>query len=348
MTPKIFTSLAILASAGSMLVAAPTPAESKEYIYSIIGFPKAVFNKPIHKWRDDVERVTEGRVKFKIPPTPLAPPPRLYDATLSGVTDAATQFNAFLQKRVPSVQVGQLPLLYKRADAHGVALWRTYNKFFAKKKEYGAVKLVGFYVGPAGYICSLKDTPITSVKTLQSMKMWSLPGYAAKSLQRLGVNVTPGPAVRIFPIVSKGIVDGYNALVPHNAYDFNILRYTKSCTEIPGGVTQATFSILINPKVWNGIAKKDQEALMSVSGETLAMNTSFWLNHHLRMNKQFVKEGRQIHRASPKFAAALNKAWKPLHDEWIATANKAGFDGKAAYDFFVAQNTKVAAELDKK
>ena len=338
-----------LALAGAM----NTPAEAKELIFSIIGTPKHISNfgpnggGVLATWNKDVQRETKGDLKFKIPLTPLAPPPRLYDATKSGITDAAVQFNAFLQKRVPSVQMSLLPLLFTRSDAHGVALWRTYNKFFAKGNEYKEVQLLGFFSLVGGTMCSLKDKPIDSVATLRSMKMWSLPGFAAKSMAALKVNVTPGPAVRIFPIVSKGVVDGYNALIPGDSYSFNINRYTKSCTTVEGGTFTPTFSVVMNKKAWGALSRATKDGLMRASGENLARRGKIAHDQALKQEKRFQADGKKLIAASPKFAAALRKAWQPLHDQWIATANKAGFDGKGAYDFFRAESKKLAAEYSK-
>lgn len=345
------TKLALFAGASAFTMAsfgATTAPEAKTLIFSIIGTPKHVLNAGVlGAWRKDVLKETNGRINFKIPPNPLAPPPRLYDATKSGVTDGAVQFNAFLQRRVPSVQISLLPLLFTRADAHAVALQRTYDRYFAKKGEYKGVKLIGFQSGVGGVMCSLKDTPITSVKNIRTLKMWSLPGFAAKAMAKLKVNVTPGPAVRIYPIVSKGVVDGFNGLTPGDAYAFNVVQYTKSCTQVPGGSFTPTFSMLLNPKVWDGLSKADQEGIMRASGERGAMHSRIWQENGVQGDKRFTADGKKLIKASPEFAAALKKAWKPLHNEWIQIANKAGIDGQGAFDFFRSESKKLAAKFSK-
>ena len=351
------TSKLLLASGASAFALAafaqvPT-AHSADMIFSIIGTPKHILNfgpdgsGVLANWNKGVAKATNGSLKFKIPPNPLAPPPRLYDATKSGVTDAAVQFNAFLQRRVPSIQMSLLPLLFTRSDAHGVALWRTYNKFFAAKNEFKDVHLLGFFAAVGGSICSLKDQPIDSVATLRGMKMWSLPGFAAKSMAALKVNVTPGPAVRIFPIVSKGIVDGYTALTPSDSFAFNINRYTKSCTTVEGGVFTPTFSIVMNKKKWDGLSKSDKEGLTRASGENLALQGRVQVEFDKKSNARFVKAGKKLIPASPAFTDALRKAWQPLHEEWIATAEKSGIDGKGALAFFQSESKKLAAEYSK-
>lgn len=328
--------------------------QAKEMIFSIIGSPKHISNFGsdnngiLATWSKNVAKETKGDLTFKIPLTPLAPPPRLYDATKSGITDAAVQFNGFLTKRVPSIQISMLPLMFTRTDAHGVALWRTYNKFFAKGPEFRDVQLLGFFSAGGGLLCSLKDQPIDSVKTLQGMKMWSLPGFAAKGMAALKVNVTPGPAVRIFPIVSKGVVDGFNALVAGDTYSFNIVRYTKSCTMVPGGTFTPTFSVVMNKNAWGGLSAATKASLMKASGENLARLGTIGHEDGIKQEKRFVADGKKLIPASPQFEAALRKAWQPLHEEWIASVNKMGFDGKGAYEFFKSESAKLVKEMSAK
>ena len=71
----------------------------------------------------------------------------MYDATTQGVTDSAVIMNAFIQRRAPLVQISMLPFLFTDSEAHGVAMWRTQQKFFnnAKADEYGDVQLLGFF-----------------------------------------------------------------------------------------------------------------------------------------------------------------------------------------------------------
>ena len=61
----------------------------------------------------------------------------------------------------------------------------------------------------------------------------------------------------------------------------------------------------------------------------------------MAVRKSYLAHGGIIVKASPAFNAALKKAWKPLFDAWIASANKRGIDGKAALDYFMSEAKKV-------
>ncbi len=326
--------------AAALVLAVAGTANAKELLFSIIGAPKHVMNSVmLPEWTKGVEEATGGKVKLKILLKSVAPPPRLYDATTQGVTDSAVIMNAFIQRRAPLVQISMLPFLFTDAEAHAVALWRTQQKFFdkAKSHEYADVQLLGFFSGMGGQVCSLKE-PIRSLDDLRKLKLWSLPGGAAKTLSALKVAVVPGPAVRMYPIVSKGTVDGWASLPVMDAYTFNILDVTKSCTLLEGGLGQATFSIMMNRDVWNGLKRNEQEQVMAASGETLARTSRHWQTLAMKQRADFVKAGKQAVAAPADFLAALRRAAQPQHDQWIAMANGKGIDGKAAYDYFVEQS----------
>jgi TRAP-type C4-dicarboxylate transport system substrate-binding protein len=327
-------------------LAGPAQAANK-ILFNFFAPPKHIMNTGITMpWVKEVEKATNGRVTFQIPPKSIAPPPRQFDIVRTRTADMAVQFNGFLRKRASLVQLSLLPLMGRSGEAHAVALWRTYKKFFEKKNQFAGVKLLGFFGGPPGDMCSLKeDKPINSVATLKSMKMWSLPSYPAQALKLFDVAVVPGPAVRIYTIVSKGIVDGYSGLGLQESIRFNVAQYTKSCTIIPGSVFTPTFSMFINPKKWASLSKADQAAILKLSGEHIGRLTYNWDKIDIKGADNLRAKGVKVTEASPAFAAALRKAWTPIHQAWIKEANKLGVDGKAAFDYFRAQEQKIAASI---
>jgi TRAP-type C4-dicarboxylate transport system substrate-binding protein len=339
-----------LLGATALAVGTVLPAHAAtKILFNFFAPPKHIINTGIAiPWTMAVEKATHGRVTFQIPPKSIAPPPRQFDIVRTRTADMAYQFNGFLRKRASLVQLSLLPLMGRNGEAEAVALWRTYKKYFERKRQFAGVKLLGFFGGPPGDMCSLQaDKPIDSVATLRSMKMWSLPAYPAEALKRLGVTVVPGPAVRIYTIVSKGIVDGFSGLGLQEAIRFKVAQYAKVCTVIPGSVFTANFSMFINPKKWASIPKRDQAAIEKLSGEYIARLTRNWDVIDVKGPQNLRAKGVKVITASPQFMAALRKAWTPMHLAWIKEANKLGVDGKAAFDYFRAQTRAVEASLKK-
>jgi len=334
-----------LAALAAACVAATTSgaAAQTEIVFNTFGGHQHILHTGLAgPWAQGVEQATAGRVKVKFPANSLAPPPDQFDMVEQQVADAAYMFHGFLTKRVPLVQIAHLPLIYTNPEAHAVAMWRTYKQFFEVKDPYKGVVLLGFAAGTGADVFSLKD-PIVSVDSLRNAKVWSTPA-AAKQMTVLGASLVTTPAVRMFEIVSKGTVDAYVSISVGEAHAFKVAQFARSATLIPGKMLAPTFSFFINPKKWAAIPERDRTLILGASGEKLARLTRNWDEKEKNAEADFKAMGKEIIVAPPKFAADLEKAWRPLHDEWIAEANKLGVDGKAALAYFLAQANAVAAE----
>ena len=309
--------------------------------------PRFITNtKMINPQLKKIEKATNGRVKFKIPAKNLAPPPRQLDATVSGVMDGAYIFNAFLGKKIPHLIVSMLPLVSDSGESRSVALWRTYKKYFEKKKIYKGVKLISYMAAPAGQMFSMKG-PIKSVADARKLKFWSLPAMVAQNMKSLGITVVPGPAVRAYPIVSRGTVDAMVGLDFYANDGFKVTQFIKSGTLIPGGIYGATFSMFINKKKWDSIPKADQKIIMAHMGERMARRSKIWDEADAVSRAKFAKV-KKIYTPSKKFQAAMKKAWLPTHKAWVKTANAKGLNGEEILNFFLSQARAIDAARMKK
>lgn len=297
-------------------------------------------------WGKEIEKATEGRVKFRIPPKSLAAPPDQYDGVVNGVMDGALQFNAFIANKVTGVQVGQLPFIgTESSEAGSVALWRTYQKFFAAKDEYKDVVLLGLYASNGAEFFSMNDKPIETVEDIAGRKMWALPGVVANLIKATGSSTVAGPAVQMLEIVSKGVVDGYVGVPVSSVQEFKLTSYTKSATIFPRKVFTPTFSYFISKKKWNQISEKDRKAIMAVSGEKI----SRWLGAYqdkayARDRATVEKAGVKIIKGSQETMDKLVALGKPAHDAWLKKTADMGVDGAAA----IAYYQSVIAEENKR
>lgn len=336
---------AALAAGLALLAAAPVPASAETTLLFNVFTPPAseISREIIMPWLKDIERVTEGRVKIKVPPQSLAPPPEQMNMVRTGVADGAFIFNAFLQKSHPLLQLGFLPGTMHTGQADGVAYWRTYEKFFAPKHPVNEVKLLGFFANPPGHIYNIEKKPIQSLAEMKDKKTWSLPGLTARAIGATGASVVPGPAVRMYEIISKGVVDHFCCIDYGDMEAYKVLQYVGAVTEVDGGVFSPKFSVFITNAKWNAISPKDQAAIMKISGEALARRASATDAHNQAVEKSYLAHGGIIVKATPAFDAALKKAWQPLYDQWVAQANKEGVDGRAALDYYMSEAKKVAS-----
>ena len=336
----------LICAAGCMIAVAISPAHAETTVlFNLFAPPSSpTVTKVMGPWLKDIERVTEGRVKIKVPPQSMAPPPEQMNMVVTGVADGAYQLNAFQQKSHPLLQISFLPGIMASGRANGVALWRTYQKFFAPKRPFKKVHLLGFFATPPGYLYSTSATPVQSIAQLKGKKVWSTPGMTARAIGLTGAAVVPGPAVRMYEIISKGVVDEFCCVEYGDLKAFKVLQFAKSITVVKGGVLAPAFSVFISNAKWAQISPRDQAAIMKISGEALARRAAGIDQHSKEVVDEYVAQGGIVEKAKPAFNAELEKVWKPLYDQWIASANKQGVDGKAALAYFKGQIKEVQAE----
>lgn len=330
------------AFAAAISVSFAAPAEDK-ILFNVFTPPKAnPSDKIMLPWVKELNAAGKGVLTIEVPTQSLAPPPRQMDIVTQGVADGAFIFNAFLQKRVPQVQVSLLPLTKTTGEADGVALWRTYGKFFKAGDPFKDVMLLGFFAAPGGHLFSMKDEPIRTAADVKTMKMWSLPGYPSIMLKNMGTAVVPGPAVRMYEIVSKGTVDAYCCVDLADAYAFNAAQFAKSMTVVPGAMFGASFSVFMSKAKWSALSQKSRDLILSMSGEKLARRSAGWDAAIQKAEARFKADGKQTLDAPAELVAALQAAAQPVHDAWVKEVSAMGVDGKAALAFYRAEATKVA------
>jgi TRAP-type C4-dicarboxylate transport system substrate-binding protein len=94
--------------------------------------------------------------------------------------------------------------------------------------------------------------------------------------------------------------------------------------------------VFLNKAKWDSIPKRDQDLIMSVSGEEIAKLTKVWDEREAAAYARAKAEGRlQIVAASDQLMADLRKSWAFLQDEWLANAASRKIDGKAAMKFYL-------------
>ncbi len=304
--------------------------------------PQHPINTRVFKqWVDDVAKATEGRVKIDLAPTSLAAPPQQMDGVVKGVFDVAYQFHGFLAPKVKLAQLAHLPGVNGTSRASSVALWRTYEKFFKQADEYKDVHLIGMWVGLPGPIFSMKG-PIDSVAQLKGMKIYGLPGSAAKLLEDAGAGVVAAPAVRSHEIISGGTVDAFAGYSLLDANAFKTLQYAKHIIDVPGHLTAPSFAFFINKKKWEALSAKDREAITKLGGESFADRMAVFDEIEAKTRTDAAASGISIKTASAAFGADIMKLAQPQEQAWLADAKSLGVDGAAALAFYKQEAQKSA------
>ena len=295
-------------------------------------------------WATELNEALKRKAVFKVPAKSLAPAPRQMDIVTSGVADAAFVFNAFLIRRVPHVRYSFLPQMSTTAEADGVAVWRTYEKFLAAKNPFKDVKLLSLFAGPSTLVMNIKK-PIRKLADIKGLKMWTLPGPMSQLLSKLGAGVVPGPATRVYPIVSKGTVDAFAGLNMADAHGFNVEQFATSVTDIPGSLFSPTFSLFMNKDKWKDLPRDVQQIIESKSGESFARRARNWDEPAIKATKEHrEKSGKAWHAPEPDLMNAVTRIAEEMQNGWVKQMNGLGIDGRSALVFHKETAKRVAAE----
>jgi TRAP-type C4-dicarboxylate transport system substrate-binding protein len=293
----------------------------------------SINTRVLKPWADDVAAATQGRVKVQIAPASLAAPPQQMDGVTKGVFDGAYMFHGFLQERVKLSQLAHLPFMNTTSKGGSIALWRTYEKHFSKADEYKDVQVLSLFVFPPGPIYTMKG-PINSGADMKGMRMYGLPGPAARILEAAGAGVVSVAAARSHEVISGGTVDAFAGYSVQDATSFNTVQYAKTVIDVPGHLTAPSFVLFVNKRKWNSISEADRAAIMKLSGEAFAARSAVYDEIETRTRAEAAAKGVKFVTADAKLVDDLRRLAAPQEQAWLETARQLGVDGKAALDTY--------------
>src|SRR5215510_5777393 len=158
-------------------------------------------------WATEVEKATNGRVKFTMLPKHPAAPPGTFDAMRDGLVDLSYVTASYTPARHALPAIAELPGAGATAEINSVAFSRIHWKYFHKVGEYNGVKLLAVWTHGPGQMFNTKR-PINSLADLKGMKIRTGGGIAEKFGNLLGASAFVKPAPESYELLSSGVADG--------------------------------------------------------------------------------------------------------------------------------------------
>src|SRR6266508_3330812 len=218
-------------------------------------------------WANEVEKATNGRVKFQMLPKHPSAPPGTFDAVREGLVDLSYVTASYTPARHILPLMPELPGAGETALINSVAYSRIYWKHFHKVGEYKGVKQLGVFTHGPGQMFTKK--PVASIADVQGLKIRTGGGVAEAVAKALGASAFVKPAPESYELLKGGVADG--VFFPLEAVaSFKLETVLEQVTLFPGGMYSSAFGFFMNEDKWNKLPKQDQEAIEKISGEHIA------------------------------------------------------------------------------
>ena len=316
--------LLVLGLAGGQAVAAETLTLS-----SWLPPTHPVVVNAIKPWAKQVHEATGGNVRIRVLAKPLGSPLVHFDLAKDGVTDIAYGLQSYTKgDRFHASNVAQMPFMGENAEALSVAYWQAAEKYPAIKEEHEGTHVLSLFTHGPGILYN-RVNPVASKADLQGLKIRVPGGMANDLVEGLGGTQMLVSPSEIYESLSRGVIDGLT-MPAEPLVSYNLMDAVKHITVFPGGLYNTTWFLVMNQSKWDNLAKKDQDAIMSVSGEAFAhLVGQAWDDADAAAWEQIKAAGIPIVQADDAFVAEVKAVAEPLESAWAAKAAERGVDGAA-------------------
>ena len=298
-------------------------------------------HRVLQGWANDVEKATQGRVKFQMLPKHPSAPGGTFDAVRDGLMDLSYVTASYTPARHVMPLMPELPGGGNSAEVNSVAFSRIHWKHFDKIGEYKGVKLIGVFTHGPGQMFTKK--PIANITDLQGLKIRTGGGVAESVAKALGTSAFVKPAPESYELLSSGVADG--VFFPlESVASFKLEPLLAQATIFPGGMYSSAFGFFMNEDKWNKLPKQDQEAIAKLSGEHLARFAGKSWDTADQAGLEALKKGNvKIVEADAALLREVRTRSAPIIDDWIKRASAKGIDAAKVLAEFHEEVKKVAA-----
>jgi TRAP-type C4-dicarboxylate transport system substrate-binding protein len=332
----------LAALAGGVIAAAqPASAQTTLTMSSWVSPQHHLTATVLQGWATEVEKVTNGRVKFQMLPKHPSAPPGTFDAVRDGLVDLSYVTASYTPARHILPLMPELPGGGETALVNSVAYSRIYWKHFDKVGEYKGVKLLGVFTHGPGQMFTKR--PVKGINDVQGLKIRTGGGVAEAVAKALGASAFVKPAPESYELLKSGVADG--VFFPmESIISFKLDTVLEQATLFPGGMYSSAFGFFMNEDKWKKLPKPDQDAIEKISGEHLArLAGRSWDEADQKGLEVLKKSGVKIVNASPAFVAEVKKRSAPIVEDWIKQASAKGVDAAKILAEFHEELKKVAA-----
>ena len=292
-------------------------------------------------WAADVEKATNGRVKFQsLPKAPMGAA-NTFDGVRDGLVDMSYVTASYTPARHILPLMPELPGAGGTAEINSVAFSRIHWKHFHKVGEYKGVKLLAVWTHGPGQMFTKKQ--IKSLDEFKNQKIRTGGGIAERVANSLGASAFVKPAPESYELLNSGVADG--VFFPFESIvSFKLDKVIGQATVFPGGLYSSAFGFFMNEDKWAKIPKQDQAIIEKFAGEYAARsNGQSWDRADKAGLDALKAAGANIIQADAAMIAEAQKRAQPIIEDWIKQATPKLPNARQVLDEFREELKKVAA-----
>lgn len=284
----------------------------------------------LQPWCDKLAAESNNRLKCQIYPAMQlgGTPGQLIDQAKDGVVDVAFTLPGYTAGRFPVMEVFELPFITRTAAAGSQAAWDFYLKY--GQKEFAGVKPLMFAVHDDGYVHT-RDKQVKVMADLKGLKMRAPTRMTNKLLAALGATPVAMPLPQVPEAISKGVIDGF--LLPWEVIPsvklHEMVKYHSETDPKSPALYTAVFVMAMNQAKYDALPADLKAIVDKNSGAVLSATAGrIWDESQAAGRKPAVDRGNVFYTIPGSELDHWVKASAPLYDEWVASMDKKGMNGK--------------------
>ncbi|MBZ4687396.1 MAG: hypothetical protein PWQ96_223 [Clostridia bacterium] len=282
--------------------------------------------KQMEKWKEEVEKRTNGKVKVELfPGGTLLTAKNMYDGVKNGVAEVGLSVTTYEPGRFPLLAISDMPSKFPNARVASQVIYDLIQEFPPVAfKDYKI--LTAFTTEPA-HLQTVK--PVRKLEDLKGMQL-RISGAIIPVLQSLGASPVGMSMAETPEALQTGIIEG-NVSSREVLMDFKLAEKIKYVTEYP--MTINTFVAVMNKDVWDSLPRDVQEVIDEL-GPEMAVWTGEYMDNHVKEALEWSKkeQGLEIITLDPAEKARWDQIIKPLQENYVEELKAKGMPAEEYLD----------------
>lgn len=274
--------------------------------------------KQMEKWKEEVEKRTNGRVKVELfPGGTLLTAQNMYDGVKNRVADIGLSCPTYEPGRFHLLGISDLPAGFPNARVASRVIYELVREFPPEAfKDY---KIITAFATEPAYLMTTR--PVASLQDLKGKKI-RISGALTPVLKELGASPVGMTMAEVPEALQTGVIEG---MVSSREVlkDLKLAEKLKYVTDYPMTVT--SFVAVMNKDVWNSLPPDVQKVIDDLSLE-IALWTGDYMDNHVKEALEWSKKehGLQVISLPPAEKEAWDRILAPLQDRYVAELKAKG------------------------